>query len=1365
MNITYGGSLPQIEKLRGSENYEQWKMDVEMYLLHEDLWDYVEAEVATDATTHDRKQSQRARAKIYLLLDQGPKMQVTECKTSKAMWNKLQEIYEDKGINRLVSLIDQLFEIHLETCTSMEDYVQRFSTVDAKLKSIGKAIDDELLAVLMLRGLTLDYRPFRMALENTITGAIKSDLVKQRLLQEGHKRAAESREEQVAFNTKQRYRHQGEHQGGNSSTSAPGRSTSEGKGKWKKSTFDPKKARCHKCGVIGHIKSQCKEERTNRYEGSGQGSSAPKQGHLTTWLTALRCEVSSEKWYIDSGANAHMARNRDCFTTFRSDSSSGDVTVANNSEMNVTGIGDVQVDLEQGNSVIVSNVLHVPGLATSLLSVNRLVEKGTAVLFDSYGCRMYDAKTMKIRGVIQATGTKENGIYSLDVKQGNSNNVFDNNGTVGFSADIKNINSQLLWHKRLGHLGHKNMQMLKGLVNGVNYSVDEVFHPCESCVKGKHVKRPFTAGPRIERMSEKLSLVHSDLCGPMDPAGIRGELYMLTFIDDCTRKVFAFFLKSKESHVILECFRTFKARVENETGNRIKCLRTDNGNEYMGQALQRELRSSGIKHETTIPYNPEQNGLAERANRVIIERARSMLFECNLPKCYWVEACRTAVYLKNRAPARGIGNALPEERWTGHKIDLSHLRVFGCIAYGHVAKQLRKKLDATSQQYHFVGYCEDSKGYFLADPRNVGKIVKARDVVFFEDRFKESQPSESVFRHSIILPSFSGSSEGVTPKPQPEVEASVNEAIDISVSSSEGLEEDSEYSVQTVESGSDSQGMEIIDHGEERRYPLRHRVPKEFPDHVLFLTSINSACNQPLSSYSDPQTVEEALSSNGDGWRKAMQLEWEALTKKGVLSLVDLPEGKKPIKCKWVFKQKVNAAGELERFRARLVAKGFSQKYGVDYFETFSPVISYPALRLLIALSVELDLNITHLDVTAAFLNCDLKETIYMEQPEGFVMKGAEGKVCRLHKAIYGLKQASKSWYDKCHSVFKSFGFVNLTTESCIYVKGDGHTLCVVAIYVDDFLVFCKDNDVVVQLVAFLKKHFEIRNLGEAKSVLGMRLTRTSEGIELDQEEYIKNMLAKFNMLDANSASTPMEAGLDINPGDPVKCPNVPYQVLIGCLMYAMTCTRPDIAYAVSKLSRYNNNFTMEHWTYAKRVLRYLKGTLNFRLIYVKSGKFLEGYADADFANDKIDRVSCTGYVFKFAGGAVAWESKKQPCVALSTTEAEYVSLSACAKKGIVLSKILKEILKKHCKRLFGRESVCLYNDNQSAVKNANGVDVKEKSKHIDVRFHFVKAAVAEGKVVVDFKSTKEMIADVLTKSLTKYKHFCCVKGMNLLCN
>jgi hypothetical protein len=512
----------------------------------------------------------------------------------------------------------------------------------------------------------------------------------------------------------------------------------------------------------------------------------------------------------------------------------------------------------------------------------------------------------------------------------------------------------------------------------------------------------------------------------------------------------------------------------------------------------------------------------------------------------------------------------------------------------------------------------------------------------------------------------------------------------------------------------------------------------------------------------DPQTVQEALELNKEEWQKAMDSEWSALVKKNVFELTDLPPGKKAIKSRWVFKLKVNAEGKVERYRARLVAKGFSQMYGIDYTETFSPVVSYPALRLLIALAARLELKINHLDVTAAFLNGELTEEIYMKQPEGFVKPGMENKVWLLKKAIYGLKQASKAWYDKCKSTLKDLGFKSLPTEPCIYVKGSNTSLCVLAVYVDDILVFYRDDQIMTEFVKELEKCFDIRDLGEARSVLGMRLRKTLQGYELDQEEYIKSILNRFHMLNCATAPTPMEVGLDLRPGNKKNLPDVPYQMLIGSLMYAMVCTRPDIAFPVGRLSRLNNCYTMEHWNYAKRVLRYLKGTLGYKIKFTKTGGGLEAFADADFAGDKVDRVSCTGFVVTLGGGPIAWESRKQNCVALSTTEAEYISLASCAKKTVTLSKIINGVLGEKGVKCLGTDIVPIFNDNQAAIKNSTCGDIKEKSKHIDVKYHYVKEQVRTGEISVRFKPTNEMVADFLTKSLCNVKFMNCVRGLCL---
>jgi hypothetical protein len=524
-------------------------------------------------------------------------------------------------------------------------------------------------------------------------------------------------------------------------------------------------------------------------------------------------------------------------------------------------------------------------------------------------------------------------------------------------------------------------------------------------------------------------------------------------------------------------------RVENETNEKIKCLRTDNGSEYVNHAMLNELKNWGIRHETTIPYSPEQNGLAERANRTIVEKARCMLQGANLPKGLWVEACRASVYLKNRSPTKALINALPEEKWSGKRVDLSHLRVFGCAVYEHVPKQFRKKFDPTSKRHYFVGYCEESKGYLLVDPDKAYRVKKSQSVVFFENIYRSSKVTETrVSGNAVLIPLSTSEVERrgatidvVSPQPQE------SHGIDLSTSS-EGQGECPTTNA-GIGSSEGSLGLEGVRDGGELRKSQRVTKPTQYPDFVLYLTTMGGESCDPVSSCMEPQTVGEALSRNRDKWSEAMKNEWDSLIQKEVFELVDLPKGKSTVNCKWVFREKKDENGETVRYRARLVAKGCSQKYGEDYKETFSPVVSYAAIRILIALAVELDLNIHHFDVTAAFLNGELKETIYMKQPEGFVKPGAENKVCLLKRAIYGLKQASKSWYDKCKKILTDIGFKNFWTEPCVYVKGNGDSLCVLAVYVDDFLVFGQNN-VANNLFNALKKHFEMRDLGEAKNIL-----------------------------------------------------------------------------------------------------------------------------------------------------------------------------------------------------------------------------------------------------------------------------------------
>lgn len=335
----------------------------------------------------------------------------------------------------------------------------------------------------------------------------------------------------------------------------------------------------------------------------------------------------------------------------------------------------------------------------------------------------------------------------------------------------------------------------------------------------------------------------------------------------------------------------------------------------------------------------------------------------------------------------------------------------------------------------------------------------------------------------------------------------------------------------------------------------------------------------------------------------------DALNKNDTWELTDLPKGKKVIRNKWVFKTKYGPNGEVDRFKARLVIKGCSQRYGVDYDEVYAPVVRYSTIRYLMAVAVEHNLEIEQMDDVSAFLQGKLTgETIYMEQPDGFVEDPI--KVCRLKRALYGLKQSSRVWNLQLDKTLKEFGLEQSAIDPCLHFKIEGRRMIFVTIYVDDFLLFSNDQALKKKLKEFLNYYFKMKDLGEAKLCLGLRITRDrSNGrLYLDQRQYLEDILDRFNMVNCNSVSTPADPSAKL---DKTMCPTkpeeieemrtVPYKEAVGCFMYSACTTRPDIAFAVNMVSKFSNNPGRRHWEAVKRILRYLKGTLNHRLQFSKS--------------------------------------------------------------------------------------------------------------------------------------------------------------------
>ena len=479
-----------------------------------------------------------------------------------------------------------------------------------------------------------------------------------------------------------------------------------------------------------------------------------------------------------------------------------------------------------------------------------------------------------------------------------------------------------------------------------------------------------------------------------------------------------------------------------------------------------------------------------------------------------------------------------------------------------------------------------------------------------------------------------------------------------------------------------------------------------------------------------------------------------SLIDNGTWELVDLPPGRKAIKNRWVFvTQRMQEKKPL--YKARLVAKGFTQTAGIGYEETFSPVARLDSLRLLLSLATTYDWEVHQIDIKSAYLNGNLEEEIYMEQPKGFEVPGKEEKVCRLRKAIYGLKQAGRQWHEHLHESLREFGYKKLISgDVSIFFKhqDNGEGITIILVYVDDMAIF-GSSEHIQSTKDLIGSQYKYTDLGKIENFLGLHITqdRSRKTMSIDQSQYIQRVLNRFEMTTARPTYTPLPSDtvLTANPEKGADASLTSrYQQLVGSLMYAMLGTRPDICYAVNKLSQFGSNPTHEHLLAAQHVLQYLSNTQHYRLIYgMNDSTELIGYSDSDWAGDRSDRRSTTGYAFILSGSSIAWTTQKQRTVALSTTEAEYMALCECSKHTQWTISLLQQLS-------FEIDlPVDVYCDSDGAISIASKNVDHKRTKHIDVKYHYIRERINEGTIHVNGVDSKDNLADVLTKPLPREQH------------
>ncbi|CAL5403117.1 unnamed protein product [Camellia sinensis] len=1312
---------PAIPRFDG--HYDHWSMLMENFLRSKEYWTLVatgivepESGVVLSEAQQKRLDEQRLKdlkVKNYLFqaIDRTILETILQKETSKQIWDSLKKKYQGTSKvkrSQLQALRREFETLQMKSGESVSDYFSRTMAIANKMRIHGDPMQDVTIVEKILRSLTTKFDYIVCSIEESkdidelSVDELQSSLqvheqkLHQRITKEQALKVSTYGESSAA---RGRGRGRGQRRGKGRTDDqvfefkgrGHRRSADYAKAQESKS-FDKSNVECFRCHRYGHFRSECHTKLPNKK--GGTSNFAEKEDDITLLMACNTMEETlPNMWYLDTGSSNHMCGDKSMFSEL-DESFNSSVKFGDDSRLSVMGKGKISF---QNSKHSLSNVFYVPGLKNNLLSVGQLQEKDYEIIIKRGTCQIQHPE----KGLIVQVNMTRNRMFPL---------YLCNDTLPCFAAMVKD--QAWLWHLRYGHLNFNGLKILhqKNMVSGLP-QIDHVSQVCEGCVVGKQHRNAFPKG-RAWRAKKVLELVHSDICGPINPPSNGNNRYFITFIDDFSRKTWVYFLQEKSE--AFSAFKNYKALVEKEVGKAIQTLRTDRGGEFNSREFANFCEMHGIKKQLTASYTPQQNGVAEQKNRTILNMVRSMLSTSGLPKSFWPEAILWSIHLLNRSPTIAVRNMTPEKAWSGRQPSVAHLRIFGCIAYAHVPDEKRKKLDDKGVKGIFLGISEQSKAYKLYNPITE-KIVISRDVVFDEDK---TWPWTPTISGQSIPVHFEDEEQSQVSSEQPQVSSS-------HLPSTSSGEDQSEISEQTRPQRTKSRPAWMRDY--------EVTGIDQFDDPITHFA---------LLSDCDPVTFNDAVQD--PKWQHAMDEEIHAIEENNTWELINLPKGHKSIGVKWVYKTKLNAQSKIEKYKARLVAKGYKQQLGIDYNEVFAPVARHDTIRLVIALAAQKSWPIFQLDVKSAFLHGDLQEEVYVDQPPGYVCQGNETKVYKLRKALYGLKQAPRAWYSRIEAYFLKSGFQKCPYEPTLFIKSESDgKLLIVCLYVDDLIYIGNDSAMFDAFKSSMMKEFAMTDLGMLHYFLGIEVIQSSDAIFLSQRKYAQDILAKFQLQHCNSVGTPIDLGLKLTK-DPEgkKIDNILYKQMVGSLMY-LTTTRPDIMHGVSLISRYMEHPTELHLLAAKRIFRYLKGTTDFGILYRKGEQSsLIGFTDSDYAGDSNDRKSTSDYVFMMGSGVISWSSRKQPIVTLSTTKAEFVAATSCACKAIWLRRLLETLQHPH------NGSTPIYCDNSSTIKLSKNPVLHGRSKHIDVRYHFLRDLVKDGTLDLKHCRSEDQLADILTKPL-----------------
>lgn len=1119
---------------------------------------------------------------------------------------------------------------------------------------------------------------------------------------------------------------------------------------------------CRRCQQKGHISTDCTAPapvpRINSGGRSGGHNSSSVSG--VSWAAvALTAEnVSSSCYFLDSGSTLHISNVREHFTDFVPES--GTIGGISDTPIIIAGRGTLNfVHPSTGHQLVVTDAVYAPTSTHNLISVKRATRSGQ-FLFNQESVQF---RTFESDEFFQVGTALDESLYSFDYQPVTHGQAFA--ATTGSRSSIASL------HDVLGHPSPAVMSLL-GHPHGPSTVA------CSSCSAGKST-RVFPKESSTPPSTAPLQLIHADVCGPFPVPGLVSEKYFLTIVDDFTKwtQVIPLNLKS-ECNALMKNFILSSENHFSSQGFKVVTVRTDNGGEFCNNVINEFYFEKGIQHQLTVPYNSSQNGVVERKHRTIQEKVRILLHSSGAPNKFWPEAVKTAEFLINRYPSPFLKNKSPFELWFGYAPDYSIFHPFGVRCRVLVPPEKRPTaFSPVTVDAIFVGYDPSHKAYRCYVP-NLGDVVVSNNVFFMDSEFPyrthvtdlETTPINSsdvmfgntaaagaslplIFDNSdISIASSAAATVGDTSRfpdstfvsssssSSPQSDLVVNDPTVTGVVSGSGSSAEIDGSGSLVGDGSGESGTGA---------PHAGRVSD-----LTAVDSLSMSRSTSAVTIEDPDYIpSESMSTVTSDTTVASTTFLDQLDDQLMLQNGGFPP---------MIPVLFNADFEPGDFY-----DGFSDDdFGLPGVETVLQPVSYfhssgssDDADIIACLSdashpsTSLVRSISHVTDSEGPVPKRHQDTFIEASPNHLIRTisnvttsdGNDPK--RTHVAALAL-----SAINTVHSAFvgsATVGFARSISEFGVYSQVSADAVVLVALYVDDLLILSNAETSIRQVKSILADNFRMKDLGSVSTFLGMQVAQSNGCVSVHLSHYLSGFLAEFNMTSCNSVTTPLASGVSLVPDGHVLSPSdvSSYRTMVGKLLFAANTVRPDLSFAASALSRFIREPHSNHLAAAKHVLRYIKGTLNVGLQFKKQDSFnLVGYCDSDWAGDKLDRKSITGYVFMLGGTAITWKSTKQQTVALSSTEAEYMALGDAVKELLWLSQLLTSI------GLKLNSTPTIFEDNEGCKLLSTHPVHHQRTKHIDIKHHFVRSHIAEGDCQIVSISTHNMIADMFTKNLVKVK-------------